>query len=115
PGAELFDAPFPKIEKASKIPSPGPGFDSSRKRTDFPASFACSTPIGPRTPWLIALFKNRILAGSIIILVKGSNPAFIITSTPAASAELTLSTPGPMSLTEKPASIADKIQDEKLL
>ena len=47
---------------------------------------ACSVAIGVKIPWLIALFKNKIFAGSIKILASGNKCALIITSTPALSA-----------------------------
>ena len=39
PGAELFALPFPAIQYANKIPSPGPGFASNKKKIDLPAEF----------------------------------------------------------------------------
>ena len=74
PGAELFALPFPAIQYAKSTPSPGPGFASRSKNTDFPTSFTCWIPIGDKIPWLIALFKNNTLAGSIKILARGSRP-----------------------------------------
>ena len=49
---------------------------------DLPVCAACSAPIGVNIPWLIALFKNKTLAGSIKIATKGINPLFTSISTP---------------------------------
>lgn len=86
PGAEDFAAPLPNKVKASNTPSPGPGFASSKNRIDFPASATCSVPNGVKIPWLIALFKNKIFAGSIKILVNGIKWADKMISTPFAIA-----------------------------
>lgn len=72
PGAELFDLPLPNKVKASKIPSPGPGFDSIKNKTDLPTCAACWIPNGTKIPLPIALFKNKTLAGSIMMLANGS-------------------------------------------
>ena len=57
---------------------------------------ACSVAIGVKIPWLIALFKNKIFAGSIKILASGNKCALIITSTPALSAFVITLTTGPI-------------------
>ena len=72
PGAEAFAIPLPNTAKASSRPSPGPGLASSRNRIDFPFSCASVVPSGVRMPWLIALLRKRILAGSMKIEVSGS-------------------------------------------
>ncbi len=73
PGAVDLEEPFPKNIYASKIPSPGPGFASTKNRMDLPALAACSIPIGLKMPWLIALFRNRTFAGSTKTLAIGAN------------------------------------------
>ena len=72
PGAEFLAIPFPNNMNANRIPSPGPGLVSIKKNNDFPASADCWIPNGEKTPWLIALFKNKIFAGSTIIEVNGN-------------------------------------------
>ena len=72
PGADCFAFPLPKNIYARRTPKPGPGFVSSKNRTDCPVFAACSTPNGPKIPWLIALFKNNTFAGSMKILASGS-------------------------------------------
>ena len=72
PGADAFAEPFPKNVYANKIPSPTPGLASSKYNTDLPVFNACSVAIGVKIPWLIALFKNKILAGSIKMLANGN-------------------------------------------
>lgn len=65
PGAEDLAEPLPKIMKASNTPKPGPGLVSNKNRIDLPVCNDCSVPSGVKIPWLIALFKNKIFAGSI--------------------------------------------------
>ncbi len=50
PGADCFIIPFENTKYAHKIPSPGPGFVSKRKKIDWPNSAASSIPNGPSTP-----------------------------------------------------------------
>ena len=84
PGADDFvTLSLENTAYANNTPSPGPGFASNMYMIDLPASFACSIPIGVKIPWLIALFKNNTLAGSIKIAAKGINFAFTSTLTPA--------------------------------
>ena len=49
---------------------------------DWPVSAASAAPSGPKTPWLIALLRNRTLATSIGISASGTSPAS--TKAPAA-------------------------------
>ena len=64
-------------------PRPGPGLASSMYMMDWPAVLTCSAPIGVKIPWLIALLRNRTLAGSIKIADSGRRLFLIRTSTPA--------------------------------
>ena len=81
---------------ANKRPRPGPGFASSKNKIDLPVAATCSVPIGVKIPWLIALFRKRILAGSIKILASGKRCALIIVSTPFAMRFVKASTIGPI-------------------
>ena len=72
PGALALASPLPKKQYASSRPAPGPGLASSRNRIDFPVSVACWMPNGVRTPWLMALFRNRTFAGSMMMLASGN-------------------------------------------
>ncbi len=72
PGADARAAPIPKKLNASRMPRPGPGLASRRKRIDDPSSDACWIPSGVSTPWLMALLRNSTFAGSITMLVSGS-------------------------------------------
>ena len=96
PGAVALADPLPKNIKASKRPRPGPGFASSKNRIDLPVAATCSVPIGVKIPWLMALFKKSILAGSIKILASGKRWALIIVSTPLAMTCVKASTIGPI-------------------
>ena len=49
-----------------------------------PASLACWIPSGEKIPWLMALLRNRIFAGSTKIEVSGSRLFCTIRFTPAA-------------------------------
>ena len=114
PGAEALAEPFPKNMYASKIPNPTPGLASSKYRTDLPAFNDCSVAIGVKIPWLIALFKNKIFAGSINTLASGNKCALMITSTPALSALVITLTIGPIPKNPKIAKINPRIPAEKL-
>ena len=85
PGAVARAAPFPKIEYASRMPRPGPGFASSRNSTDLPFTAASEIPRGVRTPWLMALLRKKTFAGSISNETRGSRPALTRPATPSAS------------------------------
>ena len=50
-----------------------------------PMVAACSAPMGLRMPWLMALLRNRILAGSMKTASSGNRPWFTSTATPADS------------------------------
>ena len=71
PGAEALATPLPKNMNASSRPRPGPGLASTRNSSDLPFSAASLVPSGVKTPWLIALLRNRILAGSTKIEASG--------------------------------------------
>ena len=71
PGAVAFADPLPKNQNAISTPRPGPGFASSKKSRDLPVFKTCSVPSGVRIPWLMALFRKRIFAGSINKLASG--------------------------------------------
>ena len=86
PGADDLAEPLPKIMKANNTPKPGPGLVSNKNRIDLPVCKDCSVPSGVKIPWLMALFKNKILAGSIKIFANGYKCALIIASTPLAIA-----------------------------
>ena len=73
PGTESFVVlSLQKNRYARRTPRPGPGFGSSIYMIDFPVSAACAVAIGVKIPWLIALFRNKTLAGSIKIATRGS-------------------------------------------
>ena len=114
PGAELLALPLPTRQYASRMPRPGPGFASSRKKMDLPASSTCWMPIGEKIPWLIALFRNSTFAGSTKIAVIGSRPLSISTPTPAAMALVRAVTIGLMASMATSASTAARIPREKL-
>ena len=114
PGAEALAAPFPKSMKASRMPRPGPGLASSRNRIDWPVACDCARPSGVRTPWLIALLRNRILAGSMSTEVSGSRPLFTSTCTPAPIAVLTPVTTGLRAKKPATARMAPQMPAEKL-
>ena len=116
PGADDFvTLSLENTAYANNTPSPGPGFASNIYMIDLPASFACSIPIGVKIPWLIALFKNNTLAGSIKIAAKGINFAFTSTLTPAVNTANTPDINGPMMKYPMIATIIPKIPTEKLL
>ena len=115
PGAVDFAEPLPNRVKANNTPKPGPGFASSRKRIERPVSLTCSVPNGVKMPWLIALFRKRIFAGSMKIFVKGINCAFRIVSTPAAIACVKRSTTGPIAWNPSSAKANPIKPAEKLL
>jgi hypothetical protein len=66
------------------------------KKIDLPASSTCWIPNGPKTPWLIALFKNKIFAGSIKIEAKGSKPRLTKALTPILKISFSPTTIGPI-------------------
>ncbi len=115
PGAVFFAAPEPKNEYASNNPRPGPGLASSKNRTDLPASFTWSRPSGLKIPWLIALFKNKIFAGSMNKLASGNKCALTIAPTPAAMMSSRPVMSGPNTLNPPSINKPPMIPTEKLL
>ena len=71
-------------------------------------------PSGEKIPWLIALFRNRIFAGSTKIEARGSAPTSTITLTPAAKPEERTFTAGPITMNAMIAQIMPMIPAEKL-
>ncbi|MNN77478.1 hypothetical protein D3C81_1939450 [compost metagenome] len=65
---------------------------------DLPTRSASSEAIGVITPWLMALFRNNTLPGSIKRLTSGSNFASTRKSTPEDKPLLIAVTTGPMPL-----------------
>src|SRR4028118_1935154 len=88
PGAEALVMPRPKTVYASKMPSPGPGFVSTMKSMDCPASLAWSMASGARTPWFMALLRKSTFAGSTMMLTSGSRPALTPPVSPGPGAAL---------------------------
>ena len=71
PHADALAYPVPKNMYARRIPTPGPGFDSTRNRSDLPLSSVCWMPRGTRTPLPMALLRKSTLAGSTMTLISG--------------------------------------------
>ena len=71
-------------ERCRRAGGRGPGRGWPRAGTGWtcPAAAACWMPSGVRTPWLMALFRNSTLAGSMKMLVSGSRPWSTRKSTP---------------------------------
>ena len=72
-------------------------------------------PSGVRMPWLIALFRNRILAGSISSEARGSSELSIRNSTAAPAPAMRSSMIGASRNMEAIAMIAPMMPAEKLL
>ena len=85
PGADFLETPLPNTAKARTKPTQYAPFASIKNSTDFPASAACCMPSGTRMPWLIALFKNKICAGSTKNGVSSSRLCAVRKFTPADS------------------------------
>lgn len=83
PGAVERAMPTPKKVKASRMPRPGPGFASSRNRIDLPESSTCAAPSWSSTPWLMALFRKKTFAGSMMTLASGRSECWTRKSTAA--------------------------------
>ncbi len=115
PGAEALATPLPNIQNASRTPSPGPGLASSRNSTDLPCCCDWSSPSGVRTPWLTALFRNRILAGSMKIEVSGSRWWLTRVSTTLEAIVLNQSTKRAAAPKPTSARIIPQMPAEKLL
>ena len=115
PGAELFAEPLPATMYASKIPRPGPGFASNKKKIDFPISSTCFIPSGDKIPWLIALFKNNTFAGSMNTDASGRIPRSTKNPTPTSIATFNISTNGVTPTNATHARNAPIIPREKLL
>ena len=115
PGAEDLAAPRPKTAKASSRPRPGPGLASSRNRIDWPADCDSVVPSGVRMPWLIALLRKRILAGSMKIEVSGSTLRSTRKSTTLLARLEKPCTNGPATTNPRTARMPPQMPAEKLL
>ena len=115
PGAEALAMPLPKNMKASSRPRPGPGLASMRNRTDWPSLAASVVPSGVKTPWLIALLRNRILAGSTKIEASGIRWLSMRKSTIFSAPLENCSTNGPATRKPPIARIIPQMPAEKLL
>ena len=80
----------------------------------LPLSAASATPSGARTPWLIALFRNRTFAGSTMIDVSGSSVLSTRKSTASPAALETTATGGPITQYARTARIAPRIPAENV-
>ena len=114
PGADGRSESGPKNMKASSRPRPGPGFDSTMNRIDLPVAVAWAAPSGDRTPWLMALLRNRTLAGSTKIDASGSRWASTSAWTPLPSHFTSTSTTGPMPRRPRIAMMPPRMPSEKL-
>ncbi|MNP48823.1 hypothetical protein D3C76_1429670 [compost metagenome] len=72
-------------------------------------------PSGEKIPWLMALFRNRIFAGSTKIEVNGSRLLTTMICTPAASTLDIASTNGPIPIKARIANSIPMMPAEKLL
>jgi hypothetical protein len=82
---------------------------------DLPVSAAWLVPSGVSTPWLIALLRKRIFAGSINREVRGSKFSSTRNSTTLPATSLNASTTGLMTKKPTTASRPPQIPAEKLL
>ena len=115
PGADALAIPLPKKVNASSSPRPGPGLASIRNRIDLPCSAASLVPSGVKTPWLMALLRNRILAGSTKIEVNGSRLFSTRKSTTFSARSENASTNGPATRKPPIARHMPQMPAEKLL
>ena len=72
-------------------------------------------PNGVNTPWLIALLRNKIFAGSTTIETNGSMPALTIAPTAPPKPPVKLVTNGPTNVYATHASKPPSMPAEKLL
>ncbi|CAB4921164.1 unannotated protein [freshwater metagenome] len=82
---------------------------------DWPSVCAAVVPSGVRMPWLIALFRNRILAGSMKIEVSGSRLRSTRKSTTLPAKVLKPCTNGPATTKPTTARMPPQMPAEKLL
>ena len=114
PPAVCLAEPLPSSIYASSTPRPGPGFASIKKKMERPTSCDCAMPSGEKIPWLMALFRKRIFAGSTKIEVSGNRSCLTRKSTPAASAPESPFTAGPMTTNANSANNIPIMPAEKL-
>ena len=70
---------------------------------------ACCRPIGSSTPWLIALFRNRTLAGSTMIDASGIKLALTRSCTPSPAQVVSCLNTGPITRNPSTQNSAPRI------